>query len=114
MKLAATLFAIATVALGRWESNTVVCIVDPDGKETPIFTGSVWRADNMKSNAVSAVIDDDTIRRLVSNGEVCRVIGHKWESVCSVGPGCLVIHTGPIRHCVICGKEERQSLGPWE
>jgi len=59
-------------------------------------------------------IDDDTIRELVKKGEVCRVIGHKWQSGCSVGPGCCVIHNAPMRHCVVCGKEETQQVGPWQ
>ena len=57
---------------------------------------------------------DNIIRELVKSGEVCRVIGHRWEPGCSVGPGCTVLHTNPMRHCVICGKEQYQEVGPWQ
>jgi hypothetical protein len=54
------------------------------------------------------------VKQLVADGDVCNAIGHKWQYGCSVGPGCLVIHSGPIRHCVVCRKEETQRVGPWE
>lgn len=48
------------------------------------------------------------IKELVKSGEVCQVIGHKWEYGCSMGAGCLVYHSEQMRHCSLCLKEERQ------
>lgn len=53
------------------------------------------------------------ILRLVREGVVCAVIGHRWESGCGK-PGCLVLHIGNVRHCVICGKVEVQEIGEWK
>jgi len=50
------------------------------------------------------------IKKLIKDGEVCEVLGHKWEYGCSKGPGCLVYHSEQIRHCSLCLKEERQSV----
>lgn len=50
----------------------------------------------------------DHIQKLIKSGEVCQVIGHKWEYGCSMGAGCLVFHSEQLRHCSLCLKEERQ------
>lgn len=53
------------------------------------------------------------IKKLIKDGEVCEVLGHKWEYGCSKGPGCLVYHSEQIRHCSLCLKEERQ-ISVWK
>jgi hypothetical protein len=53
------------------------------------------------------------VKKLVESGDVCAVIGHKWEYGCGV-PGCLVIHNGPMRHCVVCGKTQTQEVSEWK
>jgi hypothetical protein len=45
------------------------------------------------------------VERIIKEGHVCNIIGHNWASGCGV-PGCLVFHTGQLRHCLICGKVE--------
>jgi len=53
------------------------------------------------------------VKKLVAAGDVCAVIGHKWEYGCGM-PGCLVIHNDPIRHCVVCGATQTQKVGEWK
>ena len=53
------------------------------------------------------------VRRLVEEGHVCSVIGHKWEDGCGK-PGCITIHNYPIRHCVVCGATQTQKPGEWK
>ena len=60
------------------------------------------------------VLTDETVVRLVKSGRVCEVITHAWKSGCSFGPGCAVYHYGSIRHCVICSKEQTQTLSEWK
>lgn len=50
---------------------------------------------------------------LIENGDVCAVIGHRWELGCGK-PGCLVLHLEPIRHCVICGKTQMKKMEDWK
>lgn len=53
-----------------------------------------------------------TVQRLVKEGLICRVIGHRWKDGCGK-LGCLVLHPWPMRHCVVCGVEQSRTLGPW-
>ncbi len=55
----------------------------------------------------------NTVQRLVKEGHVCAVIGHRWQDGCGV-LGCLVLHSNNQRHCVICGKTQGQKVGDWE
>lgn len=61
-----------------------------------------------EDGSLSAVIDT-----LVCRGLICSVRGHIWEEGCGK-PGCLVFHPNPTRHCLLCGKVETRSLGPWQ
>jgi hypothetical protein len=75
---------------------------------TPSLTRAhiaTMRADGSLANVVN---------RLVQDGVVCEIRGHLWADGCSVGPGCTAYHTGPLRHCVVCRKEETRTLGPWQ
>ena len=86
-----------------------------------LLSGEAWGEDlepnvlkgHMEDPTAWQQVDDATIRELVNNGSVCRVIGHRWEMGCGV-IGCLVYHPNPIRHCVICGKTETQEIVPWK
>ncbi len=53
------------------------------------------------------------VKKLVESGDVCAIIGHKWEYGCGK-PGCLVIHNAPTRHCVICNKVQTQEVSEWK
>ena len=53
------------------------------------------------------------VKKLVASGDVCAVIGHKWEHGCGV-PGCCAIHNAPIRHCLVCGKTQTQEVSEWK
>lgn len=60
-------------------------------------------------------IDDDIIRELVRNGEVCRVVGHIWQEMPHVTleyrpDGDYPRH----RKCALCGKEETKEPGTWK
>lgn len=66
------------------------------------------------SKIIPASEQEQAVKDLVKGGIVCRVIRHKRELGCSIGPGCLVIHTSNLRHCLVCGKEESQSIGEWK
>lgn len=45
--------------------------------------------------------------------ELCSLRGHRWKPGCAM-EGCLVMHSGPIRHCVVCEKTETQEVGEWK
>lgn len=61
-----------------------------------------------EDGSLSAVIDT-----LVCRGLICSARGHIWAGGCGK-PGCLVFHPNPMRHCLLCGKVEMRSLGPWQ
>ena len=52
----------------------------------------------------------NVVNMLIENGTVCNVRGHKWEAGCGTF-GCLVIHTVPMRHCIVCGLVEGNRCG---
>jgi len=56
----------------------------------------------------------ELVEKLAETGAICKVLGHKWEFGCSVGAGCLVYHSSPIRHCLICGTEQSKSVSEWK
>ena len=58
-------------------------------------------------------IDDETIKLLVTSGQVCRVRGHIWAGGCGM-MGCLVIHPDQMRYCRLCGKTETRQVKEWE
>jgi hypothetical protein len=53
------------------------------------------------------------VKKLVESGDVCAVIGHRWEPGCG-NPVCAVYHADPIRHCALCGKTQTQTPGEWK
>lgn len=59
------------------------------------------------------LIDDVTIKLLVTSGQVCRVRGHILGSGCGI-MGCLVIHPDPMRYCRLCGETETRQVKEWE
>ena len=72
--------------------------------------------DELARSHIKIMQDDGSITNvinlLISEGIFCQVRGHKWEAGCGVS-GCLVIHDGPMRHCVVCGKTETREMKPW-
>ena len=77
---------------------------------------SDWRhVSTNHMDSVEHMIENGTltnvVTRLVEEGHVCAVIGHKW----GWGPTLLYDPDGgPTRHCLVCGKEESRELGPWQ
>jgi hypothetical protein len=55
----------------------------------------------------------DLVEKLVKAGDVCEVIGHKWEDGCGM-EGCFNFHTVPERYCVICGKIQTKEVSEWK
>jgi hypothetical protein len=53
------------------------------------------------------------VKKLVASGDVCAVIGHRWEPGCG-NLACAVYHADPIRHCALCGKTQTQQPGEWK
>jgi len=77
---------------------------------TPMTNGIRWECDSeyiIKKLKREGKLSEH-IQKLIKSGEVCQVIGHKWEYGCSMGAGCLVFHSEQMRHCSLCLKEERQ------
>jgi len=69
---------------------------------------------NIGALMLTNTVNTNAINQAVTNGVVCSVRGHQWESGCGF-IGCLVMHgDAPMRHCVICNKTERRELGPWK
>lgn len=55
------------------------------------------------------------VKKLVESGDVCAVVGHKWESIPHVTleyrpDGDYPAH----RKCVLCGKTETKEPGVWK
>jgi hypothetical protein len=67
----------------------------------PVYIIKMLKSDGKFSNL---------IKELVQSGEVCQVIGHKWQAGCKDGWGCAVIHKEDIQHCAICLIEERRPI----
>jgi hypothetical protein len=74
---------------------------------TDSWTADAFVAEMRRAGQLTNVVT------LMMGGIICEVRGHKWEGGCGM-IGCLAIHSGPMRHCVICGKVEAQELGPWQ
>lgn len=72
-----------------------------------VYTPINW-CERIPRNEITNAVKD-----LIASGDVCAVIGHKWQSGCGM-VGCLVIHTGNMRYCLICGKVETQEIGDWK
>lgn len=87
------------------------------------------KLETLAKHHVEVMQQDNTItnviKLLVSQGEVCKVIEHKWQ------PGRKPIHSiagidghvitlpaitepRPIRHCLVCGKTETREIGDWK
>lgn len=73
--------------------------------------------DELAKKHIQEMTDDgsltNVVNELVSSGTFCKVRGHKWELGCGV-PGCLVMHYGEMRHCVICGAVQQRLPGDWK
>lgn len=70
-----------------------------------------WQIKTMQENGSLTNI----VNLLISKGLVCEVRGHKWEPGCGI-MGCVVYHTGAMRHCSVCGKTQTQAItiGDWK
>ena len=80
----------------EYTTNAVMC-----------YTPTNW-CERIPRNEITNAVKD-----LIASGDVCAVIGHKWQSGCGMA-GCLVLHSGNMRHCLICGKVETQEIGDWK
>jgi len=116
------LFAQDTYDLSEMKGSPVAMVAEPITNKLFLFPYSATNA--VISRAVLSV--DGVVKQLreqgdmaklvkalVESGDVCAVIGHKWEYGCGV-PGCLVIHNNPVRHCVVCGKTQTQEVSEWK
>ncbi len=54
------------------------------------------------------VLLTNVVNRLVKEGYVCEIIGHRWTLGCG-NPNCVVSHTIILRHCSICAKTEEEK-----
>jgi hypothetical protein len=72
-----------------------------------------WNIDNVIKDIRKEGSMPDLVKKLVKAGDVCEVIGHKWKDGCGA-EGCLVFHTAPVRHCVICGKIQTKEVSEWK
>lgn len=64
---------------------------------------------------IKAMHDDGSITNvvntLIADGTVCQVRGHQWEFGCGM-VGCLVNHSGPMRHCSFCSTTQPMEVEP--
>lgn len=52
------------------------------------------------------------VNKLKQAGDICAVLGHKWELDCLLVPVFGSTPSGPNRRCVVCGKVETW-VGTW-
>ena len=66
---------------------------------------------------IKAMRDDgsltNVVNQMIADKVICEVRGHQWAPGCGMG-GCLVIHSGPTRHCTMCGTYQEQIPGNWK
>jgi hypothetical protein len=91
---------------------------------TEVFSNAALRGPSAACSNEMIVVDDiaymaskgtltNTIERLVREGQVCAVIGHRWEYAGAASEWGLQCRTTARRHCVVCGKEQ-QNAGEWK
>jgi hypothetical protein len=81
--------------------------------DTTLASNAMRCVTNYLSGCLSGQELTNTVNRLVKEGKVCQVIGHKWERGCGMG-GCLVLHAHEARHCLVCKKTETQEPAVWK
>lgn len=55
----------------------------------------------------------NVVNALVSSGEFCTIRGHCWKVGCGM-IGCGTIHYDRMRHCVLCGRVQSQTVSEWK
>lgn len=109
-----------TVDLSQMAGTSVAMVAEPITNKLVLYyatNGCVSRSVVSVDGVVEQLREQgdmaNLVKTLIQSGEVCAVIGHKWEYGCGM-PGCLAIHNDPIRHCTICGATQTQKVSEWK
>jgi hypothetical protein len=109
-----------TVDLSEMKGSPVAMVAEPITNTlvlypytNRVFSRSVLSVDGVVKQLREQGDMTNLVKKLVESGDVCAVIGHKWEYGCGM-PGCLVIHNDPIRHCAVCGATQTQKVSEWK
>ena len=118
-----TFAAVLAVLSGvLFAQDSVVTVAEPITNKLvlcPLFTSSVERAVLSVDGVVKQLREQGDIAKLVKtlveSGDVCAVVGHKWESSPHVTleyrpDGDYPAH----RKCALCGKTETKEPGAWK
>lgn len=83
------------------------------------LTGCATNMDVAASNFWVAVtkafpdIKEQIKEGILQSGQVCEKHGHSWKDGCGI-VGCLVLHSAPMRHCMVCGTVQTLTIGEWK
>ena len=117
--------AVAVVSSALFAQDSVVTIAEPITNR--LFDFHYILASNTVSRCAVLLVDDavkklreqgdmaNLVKKLVSSGDVCAVVGHQWESTPHVTLEYRESGEYPQhRMCAICGKVETKEPGAWK
>lgn len=126
--VSSTLFAqeSITVDLSEMKGTSVAMVTDPITNKLILSaitydaaTGVICRASISVDEAVKQLREQgdmaNLVKKLVESGDVCAVVGHKWESIPH-----MTLEYRPNggypehRKCGLCGKVETKEPGAWK
>jgi hypothetical protein len=76
---------------------------------------AVWSVDGMVKQLREQGDMTNLVQKLVASGDVCAVVGHRWESIPHVTLEYRPDGDYPAqRKCALCGKVETKRPGVWK
>jgi hypothetical protein len=111
-----------TVDLSQMKGSPVAMVAEPITNKLVLYSACATNGISSRSVlSVDGVVKQireqgdmtNLVKKLAASGDVCSVIGHKWQYGCGE-PGCLVSHTVPTRYCLVCGKIQTQEVSNWK